>query len=81
MNKTWLPWLLFILALAGGIVSYVVERVDVNTQARGSLYKEYVTRLEYDKDYKSFCERFDNLDRKMDKLIGIVKNDKYGSDR
>jgi len=66
-------------------------RVDKTTEAQAGyavsqayLYKEYITRLEYDKDYRSLCSRLDGLDStikenyretngKLDRLLGYVK--------
>jgi len=93
MNKSrWIPWIItIVIGIGAPTASYLLMRVDKTTEAQAGyavsqayLYKEYVTRLEYDKDYRSLGIRIDGLEstikennrdtnKKLDILLGYVK--------
>lgn len=73
MKNKWLPILMILLPIASGYGTYLMTRTDkaIDSQsayeiraaeARAMLYKEYIPRPEYEKDYRGFCERFTGLE-------------------
>jgi len=84
MNSKWLPWIMTTLVtLALTYVTYANSRMDKVNESQLTMHKEYVTRLEYDKDYTGFCHRFSNLEelikdtnKKIDRMLVIVKNNR-----
>uniref|UniRef100_A0A6H1Z9Z6 Uncharacterized protein n=1 Tax=viral metagenome TaxID=1070528 RepID=A0A6H1Z9Z6_9ZZZZ len=84
MNNKWLPWILTTLIGIGmAYATYTNARMDRQTESQLGMHKEYVTRLEYNKDYAFFCGRFDrldnlmeNIDKKMDRMRDYLKNNK-----
>lgn len=82
-------------AIGGGMSGYVRAmiaetqiasldtRMDKAEKFRESMSREYVPRLEYEKDYRAICERFDKLDQfgirtndKLDKILLTLRNGK-----
>lgn len=88
MNSKWLPWILSAgIVIGGGLIQYVINRVDKTTEVQASFYEKYISRWEYDKDYRGLCSRLDTLDNtvksnynkldeKLDTLLGYAAKGK-----
>jgi len=84
VNSKWLPWILSAaIVIIGGFSQYFISRLDraqeIQTSSQVSqayLYREYITRNEYDKDYRGLCSRMDKVDAKLDRILISVRGNK-----